>query len=74
MLHNREVSFWRKGGSAIRNALVVCLFLIVVDFQHYISSRMWELDGEESWVPESWCFLAVVLEKTLESPLDCKEI
>ena len=35
---------------------------------------MWELDCEESWVPKSWCFWTVVLEKTLESPLDCKEI
>ena len=35
---------------------------------------MWELDGEESWVPKNWCFWTVVLEKTLESPLDCKEI
>ena len=35
---------------------------------------MWELDCEESWVPKSWCFRTVVLEKTLESPLDCKEI
>ena len=35
---------------------------------------MWELDYEESWAPESWCFSTVVLEKTLESPLDCKEI
>ena len=34
---------------------------------------MWELDCEESWVPKNWCFWAVVL-KTLESPLDCKEI
>jgi len=36
--------------------------------------RMWELDYEESWVPKNWCFWIVVLEKTLESPLDCKEI
>ena len=35
---------------------------------------MWELDCEESWVPRNWCFWTVVLEKTLESPLDCKEI
>ena len=35
---------------------------------------MWELDCEESWAPKSWCFWTVVLEKTLESPLDCKEI
>ena len=35
---------------------------------------MWELDYKESWVQKNWCFWAVVLEKTLESPLDCKEI
>ena len=35
---------------------------------------MWELDCQESWAPKNWCFLTVVLEKTLESPLDCKEI
>ena len=35
---------------------------------------MWELDGEESWVPKDWCFWTVMLKKTLESPLDCEEI
>ena len=35
---------------------------------------MWELDHKEDWVPKNWCFQTVVLEKTLESPLDCKEI
>ena len=35
---------------------------------------MWELDCKESWAPKNWCFWTVVLEKTLESPLDCKEI
>ena len=35
---------------------------------------MWELDCEESWAPKNWCFWSVVLEKTLESPLDCKKI
>ena len=34
---------------------------------------MWELDYKESWAPKNWCFWTVVLEKTLESPLDCKE-
>ena len=36
--------------------------------------RMWELDPKEGWAPKNWCFWTVVLEKTLESPLDCKEI
>ena len=35
---------------------------------------MWELDYKENWAPKNWCFWTVVLEKTLESPLDCKEI
>ena len=35
---------------------------------------MWELDYKESWVPNNQCFWSVVLEKTLESPLDCEEI
>ena len=36
--------------------------------------RMWELDHTEGWVPKNWCFQIVVLEKTLESPINCKEI
>ena len=36
--------------------------------------RMWELDRKESWAPKNWCFWTVVLEKTLGSPLECKEI
>ena len=41
----------------------------------FISSHvwMWELDHKEGWVPNNWCFWAVMLEETLESPLDCKE-
>ena len=46
--------------------------------QHYGFSSshvwMWELDYKKSWVPKNWCFWTVVLEKTLESPLDFKEI
>ena len=34
---------------------------------------MWELDHKEGWTPKNWCFQIVVLEKTLDSPLDCKE-
>ena len=43
---------------------------------HFSSSHvwMWELDHKESWAPKNWCFWSVVLEKTLESPLDCMEI
>ena len=35
---------------------------------------MWELEHKEGWMPKNWCFWTMVLEKTLESPLDCKEI
>ena len=35
---------------------------------------MWELGHKEGWAPKNWCFPTVVLEKTLENPLDCKEI
>ena len=35
---------------------------------------MWELDYKERWAPKNWCFWTVMLEKTLKSPLDCKEI
>ena len=46
--------------------------------QSYVFSSsyvwMWELDHKASWVPKDWCFWNVVLEKTLKSPLDCKEV
>ena len=62
ILKSREITFANKGPSS----------------QGYGFSSghawMWELDGEESWEPKNWCFWIVVLEKTLESPLDCKEI
>ena len=35
---------------------------------------IWEVDHKEGWAPKNWCFWTVELEKTLESPLDCKEI
>ena len=49
---------------------------IILFLFHLILSHvwMWELDYKESWAPKNWCFWTVVLEKTLESPLDCKEI
>ena len=42
----------------------------------FSSGHVWmrQLDYKETWAPKNWCFWAVVLEKTLESPLDCKEI
>ena len=49
----------------------VCL--VKADFSNS-HEWMWDLDYKESWDPKNWCFWTVVLEKTLESPLDCKEI
>ena len=40
----------------------------------FSSGHVWNLDYKESWAPKNWCFQIVVLEKTLERPLDCKEI
>ena len=45
-----------------------------IDFPVVMYIHTWELDYKESWVPKNWFFWTVVLEKTLESPLDCKEI
>ena len=50
----------------------VCLVKAMVFSSGHV--WMWELDCEESWVPKNWWFWTVVLEETLESPLDCKEI
>ena len=50
----------------------ICLVKAVVFSSRHI--WIWELDYKESWVPKNWCFWTVVLEKTLESPLSCKEI
>ena len=50
----------------------VCLVKAMVFSSGHV--WMWELDYKESWAPKNWCFWTVVLEKTLESPLDCKEI
>ena len=56
----------------------LCFFKAKFSSQSYGFSSshvwMWELDHKKSWVPKNWCFCTVVLEKTLESPLDCKEI
>ena len=48
--------------------------LIILYWLYVMILWMWELDYKESWALKNWCFWTVVLEKTLESPLDCKEI
>ena len=57
---------------------VLILFNFKIYYQSYGFSSshvwMWELDCKESWAPKNWCFWTVVLEKTLESPVDGKEI
>ena len=52
------------------------IYIYFFFFNGFSSSHvwMWELDYKESWALKNWCFWTVVLEKTLESPLDCKEI
>ena len=50
----------------------VCIVKAMVFSNNHV--WMWEFDHKESWVLKDWCFWTVVLEKTLESPLDCKEI
>ena len=55
-------------------ALLRKVFLIKAMFFSSTHVCMWELDHKESWVLKNWCLWTVVLEKTLDSPLDCKEI
>ena len=68
-LHSNIASCWVRYGFFANKGL---------SSQSYGFSRshvwMWELDHKESWASKNWCFWTVVLEKTLESPLDCKEI
>ena len=53
---------------------MVAVVVIMLLLWHCLHVWMWELDCEESWALKNWCFWTVVLEKTLESPLECKEI
>ena len=63
VLKNSNITLWTK--------------VRIVKAMYDLSSghvQMWELDHKEGWAPKNFCFWTVVLEKTLESPLDCKEI
>jgi len=62
ILKSRDITFLDKG--PFSQSYVFC--------SSYV--WMWELDHKESWALKNWCFWTVVLEKTLESPLECKEI
>ena len=70
----------RKGGRTLSNQSILYFknHLIARYLKYLISKSshvwMWELDYKESWAQKNWCFWTVGLEKTLESPLDCKEI
>ena len=75
------LAFWAH--SIIFSILVVPVYILTSNTegpsrQAYAFSIthvwVWELDCEEGWAPKNWCFWTVVLEKTLESPLDCKGI
>ena len=57
-----------------RNITLPTKFCLVKIMIFPVVVWMWELDYKESWAPKNWCFWTVVLEKTLESPLDYKEI
>ena len=62
--------------SILKSRDIILLTKVFSQSYDFSSSRVWtwELDHKESWVPKIWCFWTVVLEKTLESPLDCREI
>ena len=75
----RRLLLWRKAmtnvDSILKSGDITNIGLSSQSFD-FSSSHvwMWELDYKESWLLKIWCFWTVVLEKTLESPLDCKEI
>ena len=65
------------GGQAGVNLVTICHHAKLLQYDWLYSSSpvwMWGLDHKESWAPKNWWFWTVVLEKTLQSPLDCKEI
>ena len=62
-----QTAYWKA--ETLTLATKFCLISYGFSSSHVC---MWELDCKESWAPKNWCFLTVMLEKTLESPLDCK--
>jgi len=56
------------------NTLLMKVCLVKAMVFPVVMYGLWELDYKESWAPKNWCFWTMVLEKTLESSLDCKEI
>ena len=79
--NQRMVAHWKKSYDQPRKhiesrdiILPTKVCLVKATFFPSIHVWIWELDYNESWALKNWCFWTVVLEKTLESPLDCKEI
>ena len=68
ILKSRDITLPTK----VHLVKAMCFLFFVFFFHSHV--WMWELDHKEGWAPKNWCFWTVVLEKTLESPLDCKEI
>ena len=75
--YSLEVKLWLNLDSILESrdiALPTKVRLVKAMVFPVVMYEMWELDCEESWVLKNWCFWTVVLEKTLECPLDVKEI
>ena len=70
IMASSPITSWQIDGETVET-VADFIFLGSISSSHV---RMWELDYEESWAPKNWCFWTVVLEKSLESPLDCKKI
>ena len=72
--HHKET--FNFGSLAIFRFIATWIYIPSSQGYGFTSSHiwMWELDHKEGWAPKNWCFWTVVLEKTLESPLDCKDI
>ena len=74
----RHLLLWRKAMNNLDSFLKSRDIIRGPSSQSYGFSSshvwMWDLDYKESWTSKNWCFWTMVLEKTLESPLDCKEI
>ena len=77
----RHLLLWRKVMTNL-DSILTSRDIILLTKVHLVKAMffftshvwMWELDYKESWTPKYWCFWTMVLEKTLESPLDCKEV
>ena len=65
---------YNKLDSMLKSRDITLLTKVHIVKAMFFSVWMWELDCKESWALKNWCFWTVLLEKTLESPLDCKEI